>query len=128
MKRKTITLNIIGFLLLIIGYSYFRSYIDQIKFIVALDKVISTIISEAWKLLSSPTIFIALIIVILIFLFKENLQKLFPAIKEIKAGSFSAIIDSSQLGKLLISQTDDLELEATLDSKKKKEDVLEFFW
>ncbi len=123
MNRKTIILNIIGFLLLISGYSYFRSYIDQISFVVALDKVTSIIISEVWKLFSSPTIFIAILIVLLLVAFRENLLTLFPAIKEIKAGSFSAIIDYSQIGKMLSAKSSDLDLTKDLDTKKKKEDV-----
>jgi len=123
MNRKRIALNIIGFFLIIVGYSYFRSYIDQIGFVFALDKVISIIISEIWKVLSSPTIFIATLIVLLLISFRENLLKFFPAIKEIKAGSFSAIIDYSQIENLLSAKSNELESAKDLDTKKKKEDV-----
>lgn len=123
MNRRSIILSIIGFLLLISGYSYFRSYIDQISFVIAFDKVTSIIINEIWELFSSPTIFIAILIILLLIAFKENLLTLFPAIKEIKAGSFSAIIDYSQIEKMLSSKTSDLDLTKDLDTKRKKEDV-----
>lgn len=126
MKRKNIILNIILFLFVVTGYSYFRSYIDQVKFIVALDSTVSLIIAELWKLASSPTIFISLIVVILILSFKENLLMIFPAIKEIKAGSFSAIIDYSKLDKLLSTNLDGFESAKDINTKKKQEDVTNY--
>jgi hypothetical protein len=74
---------------------------------VALDQVISTLISEGWIFISTPTIFIALLATFLLWRFKDSIQAIIPAIKELRAGSFSAEMDFSKLDSIIQKPTAD---------------------
>ncbi|MCJ7584298.1 MAG: hypothetical protein MUO30_05955 [Anaerolineales bacterium] len=95
---KTLLISIAA-ITLIAFYSYFHSIVSNVAFIVTLDQILSTIISELWKFISTPTIFIASLVIIILWLFRKNISAIFPAIKQIKAGSFSATIDYSDISK-----------------------------
>jgi hypothetical protein len=74
-------------------YSFLRSEVDKTVFIVAFDKVLSTLLIELWKFVSNPIIFIALLVFFVLWIYKDNIVTIFPSIREIKAGSFSATLD-----------------------------------
>lgn len=95
---------VIGILLFIALYALFHSFVKAIPYIQVLDQVLSTIINEGWKFISNPTIFIVIIIAIVVWRTRERLLSLFPAIREIKAGAFSARLDYSQINNIIKSE------------------------
>ncbi len=104
-RQKLFILSIfISLVLVIISYSFLRSYLDGQSFLFALDKVVSNIFSELWKFVSTPLIFVSLMIALFIYAARENILLLFPAIKEISAGSFSAKIEYPQTNTVLAEE------------------------
>jgi hypothetical protein len=80
-------------IVLIGGYSYFRSIATNINFIVAVDQILLVIIGEVWKFISTPTVFIAFLASILLWTFRENVRTIFPALRELSAAGISAKFD-----------------------------------
>jgi len=78
----------IAIILLISGYAYFRSVATNTAFLVSLDQTLLTIISEIWKFVSNPTIFIATLIAFTISLFRENLRSMIPSLTEVSGAGF----------------------------------------
>jgi hypothetical protein len=91
----------------------FRAVLDKIAYLIALDIVISTVIRELWKFITTPTIFIAILIAYVLWIFRKNIIAILPAIKEIKAGSFSATLDYAPENKS--GSTDDNSATVTID-------------
>jgi hypothetical protein len=81
-----------------------RSYLDGQSFLIALDKVVSNLFGELWKFISTPLIFVSLIVALFVYTVRENILLLFPAIKEISAGSFSAKIEYPHSGNGLVEE------------------------
>lgn len=87
---------------LLIGlYSLFKSNVDSISYIKSLDLVLSIIIHEGWKFISSPSIFLTLVAAFFLWEFRDNILSMFPAIKEIKAGPFSASLNYAVQNSLI---------------------------
>ena len=92
MRNKVFIVFIIlssAFILLIVGYSYLRSSIDNIPFLVALYSLLTKLASKLWHFLTEPVIFIAVLIFIMLLLFRKPIIMLIPEIKGIKGIKFS---------------------------------------
>jgi hypothetical protein len=85
---------ILATLTLLFLYTLFRSIVSSITFLNAFDIVSSNIITELWKFISTPTIFLGLLAFILIWRFRNSIESVFPGLKELKAGSFSALFET----------------------------------
>jgi hypothetical protein len=97
---------IIAISILIILYSLFRSTASKITFIDAFDQVTSLILIEAWKFISTPTIFLGVLAFILIWSFRKSIESVFPGLKEFKAGSFSALFDTPAIQSITQTRID----------------------
>lgn len=115
---KNRILTIIILIVPFIAYSWFRSVVSKIAFINVLDSLMSTVIVEIWKLISSPIIFVSLLVFILIWKFRNHIELMFPNVKEIKAGSFSALFEKTSLET-------DYQLLSPKSSKKDKNTIEE---
>jgi hypothetical protein len=104
-KTKNIRV-IIALSILIILYSLFRSTASKITFIDAFDQVTSLILIEAWKFISTPTIFLGVLAFILIWSFRKSIESVFPGLKEFKAGSFSALFDTPAIQVITQTRSD----------------------
>jgi hypothetical protein len=90
-NKVTIVLIIVSsaFILLIAGYSYLRSSVDHVTFLFALYTLLVKLASKLWHFLTEPVIFIAVLIFILLWLFRKPIIMLFPEIKGVKGIKFT---------------------------------------
>jgi len=95
MQRNQIKNIIISLAIItaIIVYTLFKSTVSGMPFLNALDVVTSNIITEAWRFVSTPTIFLGILVVFLILKFRNSIESVFPSLREFKAGSFSALFE-----------------------------------
>ncbi|MBK9924351.1 MAG: hypothetical protein IPP66_03585 [Anaerolineales bacterium] len=118
-KNLRYFLSICGIFVLIFVYALFQAQALDTKFIVSLYTILSAIIYELWKLISNPTVFIALLILVVIRMFRENIENIFPAIKELSAGSLSAKFEFPEV-KFPLSNT----TQSILDKTSEAENVV----
>jgi len=96
MKNKWINNSafILIFVLIIAGFSFLRSEVDQISLLIAFDKIITNVISSIWNLITAPAVFISTLTVLLLWKYKSEILAIIPYIREVKAGSVSALFES----------------------------------
>jgi len=90
LKNISITIAILASVFI---YAVFKSEVSKVTFLTSLDIIISNIIAELWKFVSTPTIFLGILAFILIWRFRNSIESIFPGLKEFKAGSFSALFE-----------------------------------
>lgn len=78
--------------------SAYRAYIDHKPFPLAFDSLITTIIGELWKVISTPTVFIATILGIVLLTYRRQLSPFISALREISVGSISAKLEPERIG------------------------------
>jgi hypothetical protein len=66
--------------------------VDKTSLLISFDKTLSVVIQKSWEFISNPAIFIATIILILVWNFRDSINQVFKKIKEIKYKDFSASI------------------------------------
>jgi len=89
-------LLILGVLLIVSLYASFESYAIKSTFLAALYDVISSLVTEIWRFISTPTVFISVLVFALLWSFRARLDAMFPAIRKLTAGNVSAEFDYSQ--------------------------------
>lgn len=86
-NRTVIIITIV--VIIIIAFSFLRSKVYEMDFFKSFDIVLTNIISELWKFISNPTIFLGMSILFLVWKFRSNIEAMFPNLKELKAGGLS---------------------------------------
>lgn len=99
MRHKKVIFFIFVFALLVFLLSLMRANIDKTTLLEGFDFILTRIISGLWGLVSNPIIFISLVVVIAILYFHEDIVRLIPGIKELKAGSISLVFSPQDSGK-----------------------------
>ena len=93
LMRNKVTMVLIivssAFILLIAGYSYLRSSVDNVPFLFALSTLLAKLASKLWHFITEPVIFITVLIFIMLWLFRKPILMLIPEIKGIKGIKFS---------------------------------------
>ena len=90
-------LVILGILFLVFFYAGFQSYATKSIFIISLYEVITTLIGEVWKLVSTPTVFVAGLLFIILWNYRTKIETIFPALRELSAGGVSAKFDFTDI-------------------------------
>jgi hypothetical protein len=93
MKNKSLIVLIIlgsSLILLIVGYAWFRAYIDQVPFLYALYIFLVKLASKLWHFLTTPAIFITLFVFLMLWLFRKQIV---TVVKEIKPGGYVEFSD-----------------------------------
>ncbi|HCR69828.1 MAG TPA: hypothetical protein DIW23_00160 [Anaerolineae bacterium] len=96
-KSKTSWRYIIIVVLFIVLISYYRAFIDDVSFLVALDKILNGLTNSIWILLQNSIVLIAVSVGIGFWILKDSFPKILMAITELRAGTFSAKFDASKL-------------------------------
>lgn len=102
MRRRITFLAAVVLLLALI--SAYRTYIDHSPFLLSFDRLARAIVSEIWKILSTPTVFLATILALVLIAYREQLAPLALGLREVTFGAFTA--------KFLARQTRALEEES----------------
>lgn len=88
MRRRITFLAAVVFLLALI--SAYRTYIDHSPFLLSFDRLARAIVSEIWKILSTPTVFLAAILALVLIAYREQLAPLALGLREVTFGAFTA--------------------------------------
>lgn len=83
-----IIVAIVYFLMIIIS-SIYRSLLDKSNFISTFDNINSTALNKLWDFISSPTIFITLVICVFIIIYIDYIFDLLPEIEGLSVGGVS---------------------------------------
>ena len=93
MKNKPPIVLIISIsvpILLILGYAWFRSYIDHVSFLFALYIFLVKLSDKLWHFLTAPIIFITLFVFLMLWLFRKQI---ITVVKEIKPSGYVEFSD-----------------------------------
>jgi len=82
------------FFAIILIYSSFRTLIDKTNLLISFDKTFSLVVQEIWKFISTPAIFITLVILVVCLNFRDQINNIFPKIKELSYKGLSIAFDS----------------------------------
>lgn len=88
MRRRITFLAAVVLLLALI--SAYRTYIDHSPFLLSFDRLARAIVSETWKVLSTPTVFLAAILALVLIAYREQLAPLALGLREVTFGTFTA--------------------------------------
>jgi hypothetical protein len=118
-------------LLIILAISYFRSIMDHKPYLISLDTLISFIWTEFIYLINSPTHFITIAILVILFILRKRILDLFPRIKEFSAAGFSlrfaSIINEKDYSKKLGKSTvDNLDIQDFIINQVLVEELWQF--
>lgn len=94
MKKYWKTLIVVlVFFGIILMYSWFRTLIDKTNLLISFDKTFSMVIQEIWKVISFPVIFISIIILVVVWNFRDQIFHFVKKVREIKYKDFSAAFE-----------------------------------
>ncbi len=95
---KNVARALIPVLLVLVIVSAYRAYIDDKPFLLAFDSLVTIIISEFWKVISTPTVFIATILGVVLLTYRKQASPFISALREISIGNISAKLEPERIG------------------------------
>jgi hypothetical protein len=128
MKNKLKTISFVfGTIFFIIVIAYFRAYIDRLPFWIAFDNVLKSLAGGIWILLQNPIVLTSIILGATLWILRERLPNMLALITEIRAGDFSAKIDTSKLFYDEINKQSDKidKLEGSVEAEKHLEFIVQ---
>ncbi len=98
MKNKSFLALIIlipVLILLVVGYAAIRSYLDRVSFLFALSIFLIKLASKLWHFLATPIVFIALLVFLLLWLFRTPISMAIKKRKGFDAAKFPDVFNQT---------------------------------